>query len=201
LGFDCYSQAKSLLQESVAENPQDQTTHQMLENMTRGKDRSQLEKERWSFWRKYVLHPYSRFNLCMTAAYLARTTELPHTLVQLAEGLLDYALQLNPDSADANLLKGWYHFQRDENAQAIELARKTLELEPESARAWLGLGFFLAKAGNNSEAIAAFHKVLEIYPLCPARAAVSDMMNQLQPNPGAYQSTSLPKGPAPSLPK
>jgi protein O-mannosyl-transferase len=187
LGFDCYSQAKSLLQESVAENPQNQTTQQMLENMNRGEVRSQLEKERWSFWRKYVLHPYSRFNLCMTAAYLARTTELPLTLVQLAERLLDHALQLHPDSADANLLKGWYHFQRDENEQAIEFARKTLELEPESARAWLGLGFFLAKAGNNSDAIAAFHNVLAIYPQCPARPAIADMMKKLQQVPVADQ--------------
>ncbi len=199
LVFDCYSQAKTLLQESLGENPQDSTARGMLENVTLGEERSQLEKERWSFWRKYVLHPYSRFNLCMAAAYLAQTTNLPAVLVQPAEKLLDYALTIHPNSADATLLKGWYHFQRNETAQAIALARKTLELEPDSARAWLGLGFFLAKAGENREAIAAFHAVLELYPLCPTRPAIKDFMNKLELDP-ASQRTWLPNVPEPQLP-
>jgi protein O-mannosyl-transferase len=180
LAFDHWPEANALLQESLAENPRDTSARQLLERMDRDEQRSLAQRERWSFSQKYVRHPYSRFNLFMAVAFLARTTSLPPFVVQYAEHLLDRALMLQPDSADAILLKGWYHFQRSEMEQAIARAREAVKLEPDSARAWLGMGFFLAKAGQNKEAQEAFLKTLELYPRCPERLAITDIMNELQ---------------------
>jgi protein O-mannosyl-transferase len=200
LTFDHWPEAKALLTDSLAENPQDALTRRLLEQLDRDEEKSRSQQERWSFWRKYVRQPYSRFNLCMAAAFLARTTALPAILVQYAEQLLDYALTLEPNSADAILLKGWYHYQKDETEQAIASAHRAIALESDSARAWLGMGFFLIKAGLNQEALAAFRQTLELYPRCPERLAISDLMSELYRDISTGQKSMQPSVSSPLHP-
>jgi tetratricopeptide (TPR) repeat protein len=200
LAFDHWPEAKALLQGSLAEAPWDKSARQLLERMEKDEQLSLTQQKRWSFWEKYVRHPYSRLNLFMAAAFLARTTSLPEFVVQYAEHLLDRALILQPDSADAVLLKGWYHFQRNEIDQAVARAREAIKLEPDSARAWLGMGFFQAKAGQNKEAQEAFLKTLELYPRCPERLAITDIMTELHKSLSLEQSTVVPAAPGPPQP-
>ena len=172
--------AKRLLGEAVDENPDNLESRALLESLQEQDRRNQEQQRRWSFSHKYVRHPTSRFNAVMAVAFLIRSHRVPTQLLGMGEFFMDYALRLEPQSTDAHLLKGWYHFEKDEFAEAVARARRALELDPGYAKAWLGLGFFLAKADQTEEAIAAFQKTLELYPGYPQRSTILDILAHLR---------------------
>ncbi|MCE5334175.1 MAG: tetratricopeptide repeat protein [Desulfobacteraceae bacterium] len=141
-------------------------------------DRAQQEK--WNFSEKYVRNPFSKFNFCMAVAYLVQEKHLPGIFVEAGEKLLDAAIETNPGSADAWLLKGWYLYHADRADEAVAAARRSIECDPANAKPWLGLGFFLAKAGAAREAVAAFERVIEIYPRYSQRASIETLCDQLR---------------------
>ncbi len=171
--------AKRVLLEAVDEE-HDNESKAVLEAMAQEGDLNRIQESKRSFWANYVLHPFSRFNVCMAVAYLAWERPLPPSLMKVGESFLDYAAKLQPESADVHLLKGWYYYQRKDAHEAVAEARQALMLDPEYARAWLGLGFFLAEANNPQEAINAFQKVLELYPGYPQRLAIMDIIADLK---------------------
>jgi protein O-mannosyl-transferase len=176
LHFDHRTEARSLLEFSLEESPTNLETQQILGGLARDDALSKLQQQKGSFMQKYVEQPFSRFNLYLAGAYLVRAKKLPAPFAKLGEALLDDALKIQPDSADAHLLKAWYHYQRDESSPAVARAKRALELDPDYAKAWLGLGFFLAKANQPEEAVAAFQKNLQLFPVNPDRLAIVDIL-------------------------
>jgi protein O-mannosyl-transferase len=177
--FDYRAEAKSLLEQSITENPQDPTTRTLWQAAINEEEQNFAQAHNWSFSQKYVMRPFSTFNACMAMAYLVRENNLPAPFMKMGENFVDYALKIQPRSADALLLKGWYHYEKDETIEAVTRAKSAIYLEPDNAKAWLGLGFFLAKANHPKEAITAFQKTLELYPGYPQRVAILDISANL----------------------
>ncbi|MGV8074939.1 MAG: tetratricopeptide repeat protein, partial [Syntrophobacteraceae bacterium] len=172
--------AKELLTKSVIADEQDENSRSLLQTILREDNLDEIQRNKKDFTQKYVYHPFSSFNAGMAAAFLSRKMQLPSPLVKIGERLLDYALELKPDSADAHLLKGWYYYERNDFTAAVDEARRALDLEPDHYRAWLGLGIFLIGANQTYEAVAAFQKTLELYPGCPERSRINGLIAGLQ---------------------
>lgn len=172
--------AKKLLKEVVQERPHDHGGQRLLEALIEEDRKNEYQRTNWSFHDKYTKHPYSIFNASMAVAFLVREKPILQPLARIGEAVLNYALELQPDSADAHLLKGWYHYEKEESEEAITRAKFAIQLAPDYAKAWLGLGFFLAKENRRQEAIESFQKTLELYPGYPQRHGIQDIIAQLQ---------------------
>jgi tetratricopeptide (TPR) repeat protein len=172
--------AIELLEKQIAANSNDVEGKFLLESLSKEDELNHLQKEKSDFTKKYVYQPFSRFNASMAGAFLIRSNQIPSPFSRLGEALLDYALEISPNSADAHLLKGWYHFARGEWEAGVAEAGRSIELDPEYAKAWLGMGFFLVKGNRSEDAIAAFRKSLDLYPGSPQRAAISGMIKGLE---------------------
>ncbi len=172
--------AQDLLSRAVSENENDHDSAQLLARLNMEDRLNRIQEEKKDFTEKYVLHPYSPFNVCMAGAFLAQKHPVHNILPAIGNSLLELALYLKPDSADAHLLKAWYHYSKGESSEAINEAKRSLELDPEYSKAWLGLGFFLVKANRPQEAIMAFEKTLELYPHYPQRLAILDIAGKLR---------------------
>ncbi|MFZ2447665.1 MAG: tetratricopeptide repeat protein [Syntrophobacteraceae bacterium] len=156
--------AAQLMEQAYAHDPDNIEITQAVQNLKREEALNDAQKEKGSFSKKYVLRPYSRFNICMAVAFLAQERRMPGPFLKIGEKCLDWALEIDPDSADALLLAGWYAYNGEKADQAVVLARKALARDPDNAKIWLGLSFFLAKAAHGDEALAALDKVIELYP-------------------------------------
>ncbi len=153
---------------------------EILADLEAERSMNALQQSKWSFERKYVHHPFSSFNVCMALSYLAREHRLPVFFRFIGEMFLDIALSLDPNSSDAHLLKGWYHFEMNQVPEALMEANKAIQLDPEYAKAWMGLGFFLTKGPDPAEAVSAFSRALELYPGYPQRSSILGIMSSLR---------------------
>ncbi|HOI93361.1 MAG TPA: tetratricopeptide repeat protein [Syntrophobacter fumaroxidans] len=171
--------AKKLIAVALEEHPGDAETLKLSEEIRTDEQLSEEQKGKWSFTAKYVRHPFSRFNFSMAIAFIIQEKQMPMTIMKLGEAFLDYALELQPDSTDAHLLKGWYYYQRDDAQNAVAEARLALKHDPENGKAWLGLGFFLIKAEQKEDAAAALRKSLALYPRYSKRFVVRDIADNL----------------------
>lgn len=186
-GEDAY--ARAILEREYANDPADKLVENMLMSWKKEDALNRTQKEKWNFVEKYVRQPFSKFNFCMAFAFLVQERPMPQVLVHVGEKLLDKALEIEPHSPDALLLKGWYLFNKEDATGAAATARKALESDPTNAKVWLGMGFFLSKAGAVAEAASAFEKVIEFYPGYSRRAALEDMCARLR-NPESLQPVS-----------
>lgn len=198
LEFGYRDKGRELLEKAIAANPGDELARTLLASLRKDDRQNYIQREKSDFTKKYVYQPFSRFNASMAGAFLIRSKQMPAPFAGLGESLLDYALRISPDSPDAHLLKGWYHFARDEWEAGVAEARRAIELDPDYAKAWLGMGFFLVKGNHSQEAVAAFRKSLELYPGSPQRKAISGMIEGLEemqltdvPAQALYPSESL----------
>jgi len=171
--------AKKLIAVALEEHPGDAETLKLSEEIRTDEQLSEEQKGKWSFTAKYVRNPFSRFNFSMAIAFIIQEKQMPMTIMKLGEAFLDYALELQPDSTDAHLLKGWYYYQRDDAQNAVSEARLALKHDPENGKAWLGLGFFLIKAEQKEEAAEALRKSLALYPRYSKRFVVHDIADNL----------------------
>lgn len=168
--------ALKLLERALIDNPDHvgcKNLHELIENQV-ALDKMQEEKK--DFLTKYVYHPFSPFNARMAVGFVLQKWGRGKWLPRVGESLIQQALQMEPNSPDAHLLMGWYHFKNDEPLKAAAEARRALELDPEYARAWLGLGFFLQKADQPDAAVEAFQKTLDLYPGFPDRLTVKKII-------------------------
>ncbi len=172
--------ARRLLTQAVEEDPADQRASALLHTYEREDGLNRIQDEKKDFTNKYVLRPFSRFHACMAVAFLTEKRRLPSFFAGIGEAALEYALRLQPDSADARLLKAWYLYSANKTDKAIAQAQEALAVDPDYARAWLGLGFFYAKAGRRDEALDAFRKCLELYPGNPDRVAIAEITGRLK---------------------
>jgi len=172
--------ARKLLVQATEDHPDDVRSAALLSQYRREDELNRIQEEKKDFNSKYVRWPLDRFRACMAVAFLTEKKKLPSYFAGIGEAALDYALRLQPDSADAHLLKAWFCFNQDKTEEAIGRAQKALALDPDYARAWLGLGFFLAKADRTDEALHAFQKCLDLYPGNPDRVAISTIAAELK---------------------
>jgi protein O-mannosyl-transferase len=187
-------EAKQVLEASLVKGAEDKQISSLLHTLIEDERLDAVQQSKRDFTSKYVYKPFSRFNACMAVAFLIQKRHLPSPFIRVGEVFLDYAVTLREDSADAHLLKGWYHYERSEHEEAVADARRALELDPIYARAWLGLGFFMVKANQSAEAVVAFQKALELYPGSPERQVILDILASLKPNDSIDALTALPSG-------
>lgn len=172
--------SRQLLEQEAARNPDNVEVAAIVKDLREKDILNSAQKSKWNFEQKYVSRPFSRFNFCMAASYLAQERQVQGFFRRMGERCLDIALEIEPNSPDALLLKGWYYYEADKAAEAVVVTQKAVQIDPENAKAWLGLGFFLAKAGSAERAVAAFKKTLELYPGYSRRNVVEDMCAQLE---------------------
>lgn len=173
-------EARKLLTLASNENPDDLVAVRLLEGINKEDALNYAQTIKENTKDKYLSSPFSRFNACMALAYLIRTPNRSAPLPKMGEKLLDYALEMQPEVAEAQLLKGYYLHDRKEIKSAVEAARRALVLDPDYAKAYLALGYFLMDLNEFPAAVAAFHKGLELYPACPQRQAVRDLIANIE---------------------
>ncbi len=154
----------------------------LLEAIKREDELNNAQMSKENMKEKYLSSPFSRFNVCMALAYLGRRESTPSSLRGLGERFLDYAIELDPQVADAHLLKAWYLRDRGETEQAIASAQRALAVDPDYAKGWSGLGFFLMESNQLAEAADAFNRTLELYPGCPQRKTIMEIISGIQEN-------------------
>lgn len=78
--------------------------------------------------------------------------------------LLDQALVLKPDYAEAWNRRATLHFAESNIGKSLADIERTLALEPRHFGAWMGLGMILDQSGQEEKALEAYGQALEIYP-------------------------------------
>jgi tetratricopeptide (TPR) repeat protein len=171
--------ALRLYESGLTEDPRHEESLKTVQRLMEEGKLNARQVQSWSFEKKYVYEPFTRFNMAMAVAYLVKERHLD-LFWEAGEVAIDYALALHPESADAHLLKAWYFFEKNKSAEAISEAGRALALDPEYAKSWLGLGFFLSRTEDSAGAAQAFRKVLELYPAYPNRFALMDVISELE---------------------
>jgi tetratricopeptide (TPR) repeat protein len=187
-------EGKRVIEDSLVNHSGDEKSSSLLSALIEEERLDAIQQSKREFTSKYVHRPFSRFNVCMAVAFLIQKKHLPSPFIKIGVVFLDHAVKLRVDSADAHLLKGWYHYERSEYQEAVAAAKRALELDPAYARAWLGLGFFMAKANQPADAVVAFQKALELYPGSPERQVILDILATLKTNDSTDALTALPSG-------
>jgi tetratricopeptide (TPR) repeat protein len=182
LGAD--ADAERLLRQAASEDPRDNRAQDLLNELSKKRQLDRAQAANWDLAGKYGKGPFSAFNISMRLANSFSEKNKSSLLRGMGERCIDYALTIRPDSADAHIIKGWYHFGGDRAEEAAAEAQRALELEPGNSRSWLSLGFFLSKTNKRDEAAAAFQKVLDLYPGCPQRGAIEQTISRLRAKAG-----------------
>ncbi len=195
--------AKQLLAEALAAHPGDAESLSLSNQIRETEEANREQQTRWSFTAKYVRHPFSEFNFCMAIAFIVQEKQMPVTIMKVGEKFLDHAVGLRPDSTDAHLLSGWYHYQQNDAEGAVAEAGRAIELDPSNGKAWLGLGFFQMKAERREEAAASFDRAMQLYPGYSQRRVVSDLIADLKQGPqaeepGTTETRTQDKAPGPA---
>lgn len=89
-----------------------------------------------------------------------------------AHELLDRAILLKPDYAEAYHRRAGLFLAKENYPEAFRDLNEALKLEPRHFGAWLGMAVMLENLGGAKEALSSYREALAIYPLMPqARAA------------------------------
>jgi tetratricopeptide (TPR) repeat protein len=133
LGLGDRSAARVFLKSAVAEG--DKEGGRLLSEILEEDELNRIQENRKDFTQKFVSRPFSTFNTCMALAFLIQKHRLSAPFTRMGETLVDYALEHHPESADAHLLKGWYHYEKNDADEAVKEAHHSLQLDPKNARA------------------------------------------------------------------
>jgi tetratricopeptide (TPR) repeat protein len=95
--------------------------------------------------------------------------------------ILDAAIELDPDAAEAWHQRAMVHFLRDEHSEALADLRHVLALDPKHYEAISGLGRVLEHLGKKKQALDVFRRALKVNPhLDPARNAVEELSREVE---------------------
>ncbi len=177
------NEARSLLTQASKHDQEDQESAQILAELDREDEINLVQMSKEGMRETYQSSPFSRFNASMALAYLARTPGWSGYFRSVGEKLLDYALDIQPEVADAHLLKAYYVHDRKEIEPAIAATERALAVDPDYSRAWLALGSFRMELNDFPGAVTAFKRGLELYPGCPQRASVLAAITAIEQNP------------------
>ncbi len=172
--------SKQLIESEHARDPGNIEVASAVDEMKREEPLNRVQKAKWNFAKNYISHPFSKFNFLMSVALIVQEKQLTGLLHQIGKKCLNAALEIDPKSTDAILLKGWYAYMEENAGEAVKAAKEAISIDPEHAKSWLGLGFFLMKAGSPNEAAIAFNKVLELYPGYSKRLIIMDFCKQIE---------------------
>lgn len=92
----------------------------------------------------------------------------------LAMKLLDSAVELQPDYAEAWNRRAFVYYLNDDYKRALGDIRRVLALEPRHYKALEGLGQILKNIGEKKGALAAYDSLLAIYPAMPGAKEARD---------------------------
>lgn len=92
----------------------------------------------------------------------------------LAMKLLDAAVELQPDYAEAWNRRAFVFYLNDDYKRALGDIRRVLALEPRHFKALEGLGQLLRNLGEKKGALQAYEKLLAIYPAIPGAKQARD---------------------------
>lgn len=96
---------------------------------------------------------------------------------ELAESILDQAIQTSDQNAELHYLRGRMHQDAGALAQALTSYRRAIELEPAYTEARMAVGLQQLAAGNYAEALAQFQAAASLAPTLPAvRLALGDAL-------------------------
>jgi tetratricopeptide (TPR) repeat protein len=92
----------------------------------------------------------------------------------LAMKLLDSAVEMQPDYAEAWNRRAFVYYLNDDYKRALGDIRRVLALEPRHYKALEGLGQILRNIGEKKGALAAYDSLLAIYPAMPGAKEARD---------------------------
>jgi tetratricopeptide (TPR) repeat protein len=92
----------------------------------------------------------------------------------LAMKLLDTAVELQPDYAEAWNRRAFVYYLNDDYKHALGDIRRVLALEPRHYKALEGLGQILRNIGEKKGALAAYDSLLALYPAMPGAKEARD---------------------------
>jgi tetratricopeptide (TPR) repeat protein len=81
-----------------------------------------------------------------------------------AERILNQAVRISPDSAEAQRLSGVLQLKRGNPSMAIEYLRRAVELKPDEFRAHMDLGSALFQCQYTDAALASMHRACQLAP-------------------------------------
>jgi tetratricopeptide (TPR) repeat protein len=87
--------------------------------------------------------------------------------LQLAEGQVGRALDINPELGAAYMLQGGIAFLRDQHDEAIQLCQRAIELSPSDSWATAFLGLVCIYAGESNRAVSLLRTAIRLSPHCP----------------------------------
>ncbi|HJL16244.1 MAG TPA: tetratricopeptide repeat protein [Sandaracinaceae bacterium LLY-WYZ-13_1] len=96
---------------------------------------------------------------------------------ELAESILDQAIQTNESYAELHYLRGRMHQQQGNLAPALQSYRRAIEIEPSYTEARMALGLQQLASGNYQDALQQFRTAANLAPTLPAvRLALGDAL-------------------------
>jgi len=99
----------------------------------------------------------------------------------LAMKLLNAAVELQPDYAEAWNRRAYLFYMEDESKRALGDIRRVLALEPRHFKALEGLANILQGLGEKKAALEAYESLLKIYPTMPgAKKARDDLKEEVE---------------------
>jgi tetratricopeptide (TPR) repeat protein len=101
--------------------------------------------------------------------------------LELAQQLLDFAVELAPDFAEAWNRRAYVYFMRNNISGALGDLRRVLALDPSHFKALDGLGQILREIGQKKPALEAFKQLLDVHPYWSgAKQAVEELSREVE---------------------
>jgi tetratricopeptide (TPR) repeat protein len=100
---------------------------------------------------------------------------------ELAESILNQAIETNNNLAELHYLRGRMHQEEGQLAPALESYRRAIELEPGYTEARMALGLAQLAAGNYQDALSQFQTAVQLAPTLPGvRLALGDALRAMR---------------------
>ncbi len=171
-----YDRALYYCELGLNENPDTEWCAILQQKMKNNLEANQLQLQKGTLKSKYLSSPFkTRFNFYMAMAYLQEKMN-----VSFGGGVLSSlarAKNINPHSADINLLESWYLYKQRKIEAALEVIDRGLQLDPEYARLWVNRAIYAMAAGHHQDVLYAIDKVLTLYPGYPYRNKIEAIKN------------------------
>ena len=171
-----YDRALYYCELGLNENPDTEWCSILQQKMENDLKANQLQLQKGTLKSKYLSSPFkSRFNFYMAMAYLQEKMN-----VSFGGGVLSSlarAKEINPHSADINLLESWHLYKQKKIEAALEVIDRGLQLDPEYARLWVNRAIYAMAADHHQDALYAIDKVLTLYPGYPYRNKIEAIKN------------------------
>ncbi len=116
------------------------------------------------------------FDQLLSQAERARTRDNPHKAMKL----LQQALEINPNDADALTSLGWCYVDLENTSAAIARFQQVIQRAPRFSDAHMGLAEAYNLRGQKSQAIKHYKKYLDILPSGPEASVARRMIKELK---------------------